>query len=37
MAIRLKAVLYYNLAWAMRNLKEYEAYDYQEISYNMEE
>ncbi len=36
MAIRLKAVLYYNLAWAMRNLKEYEAYDYQEISYNME-
>lgn len=37
MAIRLKAVLYYNLAWAMRNLKEYEAYDYQEISYDMED
>ena len=27
--------LYYNLAWAMRKLKDYEAYDYQEISYNM--
>ena len=25
-----------NLAWAMRNLKEYEAYDYQEISYDMQ-
>jgi signal transduction histidine kinase len=36
MAIRLKADLYYNLAWAMRNLKEYEAYDYQEISYDMQ-
>jgi signal transduction histidine kinase len=24
------------LAWAMRNLKEYEAYDYQEISYDMQ-
>ena len=35
-AIRLKADLYYNLAWAMRNLKEYEAYDYQEISYDMQ-
>ena len=36
-AIRLKATLYYNLAWAMRNLKEYEAYDYQEISYDIED
>ena len=36
-AIRLKADLYYNLAWAMRNLKEYEAYDYQEISYDIED
>jgi len=35
-AIKLKADLYYNLAWAMRNLKEYEAYDYQEISYDMQ-
>ena len=36
-AIEIKAKLYYNLAWAMRNLKEYEAYDYQEISYDMED
>ena len=34
-AIRIKAGLYNNLSWAMRQLKEYEAYDYQEISYNM--
>ena len=34
-AIRIKSTLYYNLAWSMRNLKEYEAYDYQEISYDM--
>jgi two-component system NarL family sensor kinase len=27
--------LYYNLAWTMRNLKDYKAYDYQEISYDM--
>jgi two-component system NarL family sensor kinase len=27
--------LNYNLAWAMRKLKDYKAYDYQEISYNM--
>ncbi|MBT4678942.1 MAG: tetratricopeptide repeat protein, partial [Flavobacterium sp.] len=26
-AIRIKGTLYSNLAWAMRNLKEYEAYD----------
>ena len=36
-AIEIKAKLYYNLAWVMRNLKEYEAYDYQEISYDMED
>lgn len=27
--------LYYNLAWAMRKLKDYKAYDYQEISFNI--
>jgi two-component system NarL family sensor kinase len=27
--------LYYNLAWTLRNLKDYKAYDYQEISFNM--
>ena len=37
LSISIKADLYYNLAWAMRNLKEYEAYDYQEISYDMED
>jgi signal transduction histidine kinase len=36
-AIRIKADLYYNLAWAMRNLKEYEAYDFQELSYEIED
>ncbi|MAC86546.1 MAG: hypothetical protein CMQ52_00245, partial [Gammaproteobacteria bacterium] len=35
LAIEIKASLYNNLSWAMRQLKEYEAYDYQEISYNM--
>lgn len=35
-AVVVKAGLYYNLAWAMRNLKEYEAYDYQELSYEIE-
>ncbi len=32
-----KANLYYNLAWAMRNLKDYKAYDFQEMSYEFEE
>jgi two-component system NarL family sensor kinase len=36
-AIRIKADLYYNLAWAMRNLKEYKAYDFQERSYEIED
>ena len=36
-AIRIKADLYYNLAWAMRNLKEFEAYDFQELSYEIED
>jgi two-component system NarL family sensor kinase len=36
-AVRIKADLYYNLAWAMRNLKEYEAYDFQELSYDIED
>lgn len=31
-----KASLYSNLAWAMRNLKEYEAYDFIEKSYEIE-
>lgn len=34
-AIRSKADLYYNLAWAMRNLKEYKAYDALEDSYDL--
>jgi two-component system NarL family sensor kinase len=34
-AKRYTEVLYYNLAWTMRNLKDYKAYDYQEISYDM--
>lgn len=36
-SIRKKADFYYNLAWAMRNLKEYKAYDYQEKSYEIED
>ncbi|MBU3010772.1 tetratricopeptide repeat protein [Polaribacter vadi] len=36
-AIRRKANLYYNLAWAMRNLEEFEAYDFQEKFYEIEE
>jgi signal transduction histidine kinase len=32
-ATRLKASIYANLAWAMRNLKDYKAYDIQEMSY----
>jgi signal transduction histidine kinase len=36
-AVRIKADLYYNLAWAMRNLKEFEAYDFQELSYDIED
>lgn len=36
-AVRFKAKLYYNLAWAMRNLKDYKAYDYQELSYEIED
>ena len=35
--IRYKASLYYNLAWAMRNLEEFEAYDYQEKYYDIED
>jgi two-component system NarL family sensor kinase len=34
-ANRYTEALYYNLAWTMRKLKDYEAYDYQEISYDM--
>ncbi|MFT7900708.1 ATP-binding protein [Tenacibaculum ascidiaceicola] len=36
-ATKLKANLYYNLAWAMRNLKDYKAYDYQEISFEIKD
>ena len=36
-AVRAKANLYYNLAWAMRNLKDYKAYDFQERSYEIED
>ncbi|RBW54315.1 histidine kinase [Tenacibaculum sp. E3R01] len=35
--IGLKAELFYNLAWALRNLKDYKAYDYQEKSYEIED
>ena len=31
-SVKLKANLYYNLAWAMRKLKEFEAYDNLEIA-----
>ena len=34
-AVRYKESLYFNLAWAMRKLKNYKAYDYQEISYDI--
>lgn len=36
-AIRYKAKLYYNLAWAMRNLKDYQAYDFLEDSFEIED
>ncbi|WP_435264024.1 tetratricopeptide repeat-containing sensor histidine kinase [Tenacibaculum sp. nBUS_03] len=36
-AMRFKANLYFNLAWVLRNLKDYKAYDYQELSYNIED
>ena len=36
-AIRTKASLYNNLSWAMRQLKEYKAYDYQETAFNMKD
>ncbi|WP_408024963.1 tetratricopeptide repeat-containing sensor histidine kinase [Tenacibaculum sediminilitoris] len=36
-AVRFKANLYYNLAWAMRKLKDYKAYDFQELSYEIED
>ncbi len=36
-AVKTKATLYFNLAWAMRNLKDYEAYDYQELSYEIKD
>ncbi|WP_418645802.1 tetratricopeptide repeat-containing sensor histidine kinase [Tenacibaculum insulae] len=36
-SVRFKANLYYNLAWTMRNLKDYKAYDYQELSYEIED
>lgn len=33
-AINVKVDLYFNLAWAMRKLEDYKAYDIQELSYN---
>ncbi|MCD8423164.1 tetratricopeptide repeat-containing sensor histidine kinase [Tenacibaculum finnmarkense] len=36
-AVKHKSTLYYNLAWAMRNLKDYKAYDYQELSYDIQD
>ncbi len=36
-AVKYKANLYYNLAWAMRNLKDYKAYDFQELSYEIQD
>jgi len=36
-AIKVKASLYNNLSWAMRQLKEYKAYDYQETAINMKD
>jgi two-component system NarL family sensor kinase len=35
-ANRVKTGLYFNLAWAMRNLKDYAAYDVQEDAYELE-
>lgn len=36
-ASKIKSSLYFNLAWAMRNLEEIEAYDFQEKFYEIEE
>jgi signal transduction histidine kinase len=36
-AVKYKANLYFNIAWAMRNLKDYKAYDFQELSYEIED
>ncbi|WP_397447382.1 tetratricopeptide repeat protein [Polaribacter sp. R77954] len=36
-AFRTKADLHYNLAWAMRNLEDYKAYDHQEKSYEIQD
>ena len=36
-ATRAKEGLYGNLAWAMRNLKDFEAYDIQETYYNLQD
>ncbi|UAM98763.1 tetratricopeptide repeat protein [Polaribacter litorisediminis] len=35
-ANRVKSGLYFNLAWAMRNLKDYKAYDLQEQSHELQ-
>lgn len=36
-AIRFKASLYLNLSWAMYNLKDYKAYEFQEISFDIKD
>ena len=36
-ATRIRANLFFNLAWAMRNLKDYKAYDWQEKFYDIQD
>jgi len=36
-AVRFKASLYANLSWAMYKLKDYKAYEFQEISYDIKD
>lgn len=36
-AVELKSALYYNIAWAMRNLEDYKAYDNLEIYYELKD
>ena len=36
-ALIAKQDLYYNLAWNLYNMKDYKAYDYQELSYNIKD
>lgn len=36
-SVRFKASLYLNLSWAMYNLKDYKAYEFQEISFDIKD